>query len=105
VVAPAIKIEKNAIPFPAFGREKELGAFQSSLGEIDNHPVVLYGNSDLRARGRGVIGWRVSPDSSGLIVYTLSGGKLQPAASAIVQQTQGALKSVGATPWNLRAAN
>jgi hypothetical protein len=93
----------RAIPFTAFGREKELDAFQSTLGLIDNYPVVLYGNTYLVAIGRGVIGWRESPDTSGLILYKLNDGKLQPVGSAIVQQTQGALKSVRATPWTLRS--
>ncbi len=93
---------KSPIPFPAFGHENELDAFQSTLGLIDNYPVVLYGNIYLAAIGRGVIGWRVCPDCSGLILYTLNNGQLQPVGSAIVQQTRGALKSVRATPWTLR---
>lgn len=105
--AQAAKSQKNgnrAIPFPAFGRENELDGFQSTLGLIDNYPLVLYGNTYLVAIGRGVIGWRVSPDSSGLVLYTLSDGKLQPVGSAIVQQSRGALKSVRATPWPLSSA-
>jgi hypothetical protein len=92
----------DAIPFPAFGRENELDAFQESLGLIDNYPVVLYGNTYLLAIGHGVIGWRESPDS-GVIFYTLKNGDLEPIASAIVSETQGPLKSVSATPWNSAA--
>lgn len=95
----------DAIPFPAFGHENELDAFQSTLGLIDNYPVVLYGNTYLAAIGRGVIGWRESPDSSGLILYTLTDRKLQPVGSAIVEETRGALKSVRATPWRLRGVD
>ena len=105
--ALAAKMQRNRygnspIPFPAFGHENELDAFQSTLGLIDNCPVVLYGNVYLVAIGRGVIGWRDSPDFSGLVLYTLSDGKLQPVGSAIVQQSRGALKSSNATPWTLR---
>jgi hypothetical protein len=96
----------DAIPFPAFGHENELDAFQDQLGLIENYPLVLYGNTYLVAIGHGVIGWRVSPDS-GVIVYTLKSAALEPVASAIVGQSQGALKSVRAMPWNIRgqAAN
>jgi hypothetical protein len=96
----------DAIPFPAFGHENELDAFQDQLGLIESYPLVLDGNTYLVAIGHGVIGWRVSPDS-GVIVYTLKNTTLAPVASAIVSQTQGALKSVRASPWNVRvqAAN
>jgi hypothetical protein len=93
---------KSPIPFPAFGRENELDAFQSTLGLIDNYPVMLYGNAYLMAIGRGVIGWRECPDCSGLVLYTLNNGKLQAVGSAIVLQSRGALQSVHATPWKFR---
>jgi hypothetical protein len=107
MMALALKKQHNRfgqgpIPFPAFGREKELDAFQSTLGEIENYPVVLYGNTYLVAIGRGVIGWRECPDCSGLVLYTLNDGKLQAVGSAIVLQSRGALKSVRATPWKFR---
>jgi hypothetical protein len=104
--ALAAKSQKNwnrAIPFPAFGREKELDAFQSTLGLIENYPMVLYGNTYLVAIGRGVIGWRECPDCSGLVLYTLTDGKLQAVGSAIVLQTRGALQSVRTTPWKFRS--
>jgi hypothetical protein len=107
MMALALKKQHNRfgqgpIPFPAFGREKELDAFQSTLGEIDNYPMVLYGNTYLVMIDRGVIGWRECPDCSGLVLYTLNEGKLQPVGSAIVLQARGALKSVRATPWKFR---
>lgn len=105
--ALAAKMQRNRygtspIPFPAFGHENELDAFQATLGLIDNYPVVLYGNIYLAAIGRGVIGWHECPDCSGLVLYTLSDGRLRAVGSAIVQQSRGALKSVRATPWTLR---
>ncbi|MFZ0640612.1 MAG: hypothetical protein WA020_07585 [Candidatus Acidiferrales bacterium] len=95
------RLGSQTVPVPAFGRENELGAFEDSLGLVDDYPVVLYGNTYLMAIGHGVIGWRESPDS-GLILYTLKDGKLEPVGAAMVGQSQGALQSVRATEWKLR---
>ena len=33
--------QQESVPVPAFGREKELSAFQKSLQDVDNYPLVL----------------------------------------------------------------
>ncbi len=92
--------QQEPVPVPAFGREKELTAFQKSLQDVDNYPLVLSGRTYLMTVGHGAIGWRVSSDS-GLILYTLEDGKLEPVGAAIVAQSQGALEFVRATEWKI----
>ena len=90
----------HSISLPAFGGWGLLDDYyQSALGLIENYPATLDGETYLVAIGRGVIGWRESADSSGLVLYTLADGKLQPVGSAIVRQARGALTSVHAPPW------
>jgi hypothetical protein len=86
------------VEMPAFGREKELAPFQKSLADVENYPLVLDGKTYLMTIGHCAIGWRVSHDS-GLILYSLNAGKIEPVAAAIVSQSQGRLKFVRAAEW------
>jgi short chain dehydrogenase len=97
----ALKLAEKGVKVAAFGRENELGAFQTSLADVDSDPLVLGGKTYLMTVGHGAIGWRVSPES-GLILYTLKDGKLEPAGAAIVGQSRGALESVRTAEWKIR---
>jgi hypothetical protein len=97
----AASLQRGPLAVPAFGREKELTAFQGSLQFVDDYPLVLGGKTYLMAIGHGAIGWRVSSDW-GLILYTLQDAKLQPVGAAIVGQSQGALEGVRVSEWKLR---
>ena len=97
----ADRTQKEAVPVPAFGRENELGAYERSLGDVDSYPLVLGRKAYLMMVGHGAIGWRVSSES-GLILFILKDGKLQPVGTAIVGQSLGALWSVHTAEWKIR---
>ena len=94
------RAQKEAVSVPAFGRENELGAFETSLAEVDHYPLVLGGRTYLMTIGRGAIGWRDSSEL-GLILYALQYGKLEPVGTAIVQESRGALKFVRSAEWKV----
>jgi hypothetical protein len=83
-------------PVPAFGRESELAMGEETLRYGESLPLVLNGKAYLLRLGEGQLGCCYSTGPL-LILYTIKEGRLEPAGSAVVEKSRGALQSIRAS--------
>jgi hypothetical protein len=85
----------NDESFPTFGRNQDLDVGEETLRSADSFPILLNGKPYLLRVGLGQLGCCSFPGPL-LIFYTLKDGKLEPAGSAVVEKSRGALRSARA---------